>query len=388
MRRSTSRILTTHTGSLPRPDDLVPMLQAKDEGQPVEEAAFQARVKSATADIVRQQVEAGIDVVNDGEAGKIGYATYVHDRLTGFGGQARPLGRTSLENTDFPEWAAQRFGTLTRTGNRPFMQRPSCNGPISLKDSNAVKTDIANLRAAVQGQRVEDVFMTAASPGVVSVFLPNEYYKTHEEYVHAVAAALREEYKAIVDAGFVLQLDCPDLAMGRNMGDYSTKSETEFLAFANQNVEALNEATKGLPREQVRVHLCWGNYEGPHNHDIALQAIWDTVTKANAAGVSYEACNPRHDHEWAFFEGRKLPPDTVLIPGVIDSTTNFVEHPELVAQRITRLAKLVGAEHVMAGSDCGFGTFAGMSVVDARITWAKMKTMAEGAAIASKQLYR
>ena len=230
--------------------------------------------------------------------------------------------------------------------------------------------------------------MTAASPGVISVFLPNAYYKTHEEYAQAIAAAMREEYKAIVDAGFVLQLDCPDFAMARNMGEFSQKSDQEFLAFANHNVEALNEATRGLPREQVRVHLCWGNYEGPHNYDIELAAIWDTVTKANAAGISYEACNPRHDHEWAFFEGRKLPPNTVLIPGVVDSTTNFVEHPQVVAQRITRLAKLVGPEQVMAGSDCGFGTFAGMSVVDARITWAKLAVMVEGAAIASKQLYR
>jgi len=387
MKHSTSRILTTHTGSLPRPPDLVPMLQDKDEGKPVDEVAFAARVKSATAEIVRQQVEAGIDVVNDGEAGKIGYATYVHERLTGFEGQARQMARTSPENTDFPEWAERRFATL-QPGSRPIMQRPACSGPIALKDAHAVKADIANLKAALQGVKVEDVFMSAASPGVVGVFLPNEYYQTYEEYAQAIAAAMKEEYKAIVDAGFVLQLDCPDLAMGRNMGDYGRRSEQEFLAFANHNVEALNEATRGLPREQIRVHLCWGNYEGPHNHDIALEAIWDTVTKANAAGVSYEACNPRHDHEWAFFEGRKLPQDTVLIPGVIDSTTNFVEHPELVAQRITRLAKLVGPEHVMAGTDCGFGTFAGMSVVDSRITWAKMKAMSEGAAIASKHLYQ
>ncbi|MGH2366204.1 MAG: cobalamin-independent methionine synthase II family protein [Chloroflexota bacterium] len=383
MKRSTSRILTTHTGSLPRPPELVQALVDLDDGKPVDQAMLAARVKSAVAETVKHQADVGVAVVCDGEMGKMVYATYVKERLTGFEGETQPFFRQSPENLDFPEFAERRFAP---PGTRPLFKRPACNGPITLKNNQEVRTDIANLKAALAGVPVEDVFMSAASPGVVGVFLANEYYPTYEEYVHAIAAAMADEYRAIADAGFVLQLDCPDLAMGRNMG-YASRTQDEFLRFAEQNVEALNEAIRGIPREQVRIHLCWGNYEGPHNHDIPLRDIIGIVFKANAAGISFEACNPRHDHEWALFETVKLPPDTVLIPGVVDSTNNFVEHPEVVAQRITRLAKLVGPERVMAGSDCGFGTFAGSNIVDARITWAKLAAMAEGAAIASKALY-
>jgi 5-methyltetrahydropteroyltriglutamate--homocysteine methyltransferase len=381
VKRSTSRILTTHTGSLPRPSALIDLLIRRDAGEAVDDEEFQTQVREAVSATVGKQADARIDVANDGEMGKQSYSTYVKDRLTGFEGEVRPFPRQSSASQEFPEWAERRF---TSQSARPLaFRRPACNGPITLKDPEAVALDVANLKQTTQGAGFEEVFMSAASPGVVAVFLPNEYYRTHEEYVHAIGAAMRHEYRAIVEAGFLLQVDCPDLALGR---DWS-QSDEEFVARNDQNVEALNEALAGIPSERVRIHLCWGNYEGPHTHDVPLSDIWPTVTRAHANGISYEGANPRHEHEWVMFEDVKLGPDTVVIPGVLDSTTNFVEHPELVAQRITRLAKLVGPEHVIAGTDCGFGTFAGSNTVDGRIAFAKLAAMAEGALIASRQLF-
>jgi len=368
MQRSTDRILTTHTGSLPRPRSLVELMFTRESGGPVDASSLEAEVRSAVNDVVSKQRDAGVDVLNDGEMSKIGYSTYVKERLTGFGGtqtmaQGGNIGPTDL--FEYPNYAQRVMGDRAIND----MKLPACTGPIEVADRQAVQKDIANLKSAIAGREPSDIFMSAASPGVIALFLGNEYYPSREAYLEAIARAMKEEYNAIAQAGIVLQLDCPDLAMGRH------------------NVEALNFAVSEIPPEQLRMHLCWGNYEGPHHRDVPLRDIIDIVLSARPSAISLEACNPRHEHEWQVFEEVKLPDGKVLIPGVIDSTNNYIEHPDLVAQRIERYAQTVGRENVMAGSDCGFGTFAGFSTVDPDITWAKFRSMAEGARLASERLW-
>jgi 5-methyltetrahydropteroyltriglutamate--homocysteine methyltransferase len=379
MKRSVDRILTTHTGSLPRPPDLIEMLRSADMGESVDEQSFQQRVREAVAETVKRQRESGLDVINDGEEGKPGYSTYIKDRCTGFEGESRST-MVQGEGKDFPEWAEQR----RRTGI-PAFSRPACNGPIAWKDFDAVKRDIENLKAAGEASGAEELFMTSASPGVIAIFLTNDYYPSHEAYLEAIANVMRDEYRAIVDAGFILQLDCPDLAMSRH-NRFVDRSLDDFRNVVQLHVDVINEATREIPSERMRLHLCWGNYEGPHQLDVPLKDIIDIVLKARPEGISFEGANPRHENEWRVWREVKLPPDKVLIPGVIDSTTNFVEHPEVVADRIARYASVVGKENVIASTDCGFGTFATSSAVDARISWAKLKTLSDGAELATREL--
>jgi 5-methyltetrahydropteroyltriglutamate--homocysteine methyltransferase len=379
VKRSTERILTTHTGSLPRPADLTTLLETLDAGTLPDPAAFQARVRHAVAEVVRKQIAAGVDIVNDGEQGKVGYSTYVRHRLTGFGGQAAVPRRADW--ADFPEAAA-------RAERRSTVARPACNGPIDWSDRGAVQKDVANLRAALQGLQPSEAFMTAASPGVIAHFLPNAHYPSRDAYLARLVDVMKEEYDAIHRAGFVLQIDCPDLAMGRHLA-FPDASTAEFVKIAVANVEALNHALRDIPADRMRLHLCWGNYEGPHHRDIPLRDIIAVVLKARPQALSFEGANPRHEHEWVVFREVRLPDDKVIIPGVLDSTTNFIEHPELVAQRIVRYAEIVGRERVIAGTDCGFATFArSVSNVEPEITWAKFQAMAEGARLASAQLWR
>jgi 5-methyltetrahydropteroyltriglutamate--homocysteine methyltransferase len=379
MKRSTDRILTTHTGSLPRPPDLLDALVRRDRGEVLDEAALAARMHEAVADSVRRQAAAGIAVVNDGEAGKIGYSTYVTERLTGFGGEADPPGPPT-DMLEFPEYLARERGD---DGGGPAM--PACDGPVAYRDTAAVREDIANLRAAVDGAGVEDAFLSAASPGVVAFFLRDRHYGDHEAYLLAIADAMKTEYDEIHRAGLVLQLDCPDLAMTRHR--IGAETVEDFRRFVALHVGAIDHATRDIPPEGLRMHVCWGNYEGPHHHDVPLREIADVVLGARPAAVSFEAANPRHAHEWRVFEDMRVPDGKVLIPGVIDSTTNYIEHPELVAERIARYASLVGRESVIAGTDCGFASFAGSAAVDPAIVWAKLGALAEGAALASRELW-
>jgi 5-methyltetrahydropteroyltriglutamate--homocysteine methyltransferase len=379
MRRSTERILTTHTGSLPRPDELTRAMFAKEEGVPVDSAALAARIKAAVADVVGRQVAAGLDVIDDGEYSKPSYATYVKDRLSGFGGESHPL--TYRDLVDFPGMARRVFGDPGRARRKT----PACTGPIAVRDAAAAVTDVANLQAAGAAAGRER-FLTAASPGVISLFFKNDHYPTHEAYLAAIADAMRHEYETVARAGFVLQIDCPDLGMGRHI-QYADLSVDEFRKKARLHIEALDHALANVPPEQVRMHVCWGNYEGPHHFDVPLGDIIDLVFSARATAVSFEGANPRHAHEWRVFETVKVPAGKTIIPGVIDSTTNFIEHPLLVAERITRYAKLVGRENVIAGTDCGFGTWVGQAAVDPDIVWAKLASLAEGAQVASKELW-
>lgn len=378
MQWSTERILTTHTGSLPRPDDLVPLLYDQAAGKEIDSADFAARVRAAVADVVQKQVDAGLDVINDGEAGKVGYSTYVATRLTGFEGHGEALRRGPSDLWEFPSYAQRR--------NRPSIPAPACTGPITYRGLDAVRADMENLAAATRGVPVAEVFMTAASPGVISLFLENRYYPSHEAYVMAIADAMKTEYDAIHQAGFLLQLDCPDLAMGRHI-QFPDASLDEFKRNAELHVAALDHALADVPADRVRMHLCWGNYEGPHHHDVPLREIIHIALSAKPTAISFEGANPRHEHEWRVFEDVKLPDDTVIIPGVLDSTTNYIEHPELVAQRIVRYATLVGRERVIAGTDCGFATFAASNTVDPAIAWAKLAALAEGARLASQELW-
>ena len=381
MKHSTDGILTTHTGSLPRPDDLVGLLEGHDQREARAEPAFQARVSEAVKEIVQKQADAGVTVVNDGEMSKVGYSTYLTDRVTGFSEQSRQL-PPQVEVGSFPDYY--------RSNGTPgaAVKRPVCVGPIEWTGDAQVQQDVDNLKAAVANANVAEAFMTSASPGVVWQFLENDYYPTHEAYVFAVADAMRHEYEAIHKAGFVLQLDCPELAMGWNRYTFKDSTIDDFRKVADLHVAALNHAIANIPADRVRLHLCWGNFEGPHVRDIPLARIVDVVLKANVGAISFEGANPRHAHEWKVWEDVKLPDGKILIPGVLDSTTNFVEHPELVAERIVRYANLVGRENVIAGSDCGFSTFARSSLtVHPTVTWAKLQAMAEGARIASEQLW-
>ncbi len=380
MKRSVDRILTTHTGSLPRPADLIRTMFAREEGVPVDGTALGARIRSAVAEVVRKQVDAGIAVVNDGEVSKPSYATYVKDRLTGFGGTSQALQYQDL--VDFPEMAKRVFGDPGRSRRRT----PACTGPIGVRDPGAAQADVDNLRAAITAVGAHDVFVSAASPGVISLFFRDDHYGGHEAYLFAIADAMRHEYETVARAGFVLQLDCPDLAMGRHI-QFASLGLDEFRKMARLHLAALDHAVAGIPPEQLRMHLCWGNYEGPHHYDVPLADLLDLVFAARPQAVSFEAANPRHAHEWKVFERVKVPPGKIIIPGVLDSTTNFIEHPDLVAERITRYARLVGRENVIAGTDCGFGTWVGQAAVDPDIAWAKLASLAEGARRASRELW-
>jgi 5-methyltetrahydropteroyltriglutamate--homocysteine methyltransferase len=380
MKRSNQRILTTHTGSLPRSAALVPHLRSGKNGQPTDCAQFQTAVAAAVAEVVRRQAEVGIDVVSDGEQGKPDYSTYIKDRLTGFEGKPINLGPTR-DQLDFPDYAAALPGLK---GGRP--SGPACSGPVAWKDFSAVERDIENLKAAVEETPATEAFMSAVSPCQAARFMPNRYYKSDDEYLAALAGVLSAEYEAIAAAGFVLQLDCPDLASGWN-NQYRHLTLPEFRSAIAMHIEVLNEAVKNIPADCMRIHLCWGNYEGPHNHDIPLRDIIEPVLKAKPAGLSFEGANPRHAHEWKIFRDIRFPPGKVLIPGVIDSTTNFIEHPELVAERICNYAKAVGRENVIAGTDCGFATSALDDMIFPSIAWAKLAALAEGARIASEALW-
>jgi len=381
MKRSTERFLTTHTGSLPRPDDLVRTMYAKEEGVPVEPAALADRIEAAVQDVVRRQVEAGLDVVNDGEMSKPSYATYIKDRLEGFGGTGNTFVYQDLAT--FPKLAQRVFGDPGRSRRKT----PACNAAIRVRDPDAARVDVEHLKKAVAGASTTETFLTAASPGVVSLFFRNEHYPTAEAYLEAIAEAMRVEYETIAGAGIILQIDCPDLGMGRHI-QYADLALPEFRKKAMLHVEALNHATRNIPPDRLRMHLCWGNYEGPHHCDVALSDVIDVVFRARPSAIALEAANPRHAHEWKVFETVKLPDGKMLIPGVIESKSNFIEHPELIAQRIGRYANLVGRENVMAGSDCGFGTWVGQAAVDPDVVWAKMAAMAEGARIASREFWR
>ncbi|HEY7205313.1 MAG TPA: cobalamin-independent methionine synthase II family protein [Methylomirabilota bacterium] len=380
MKRSVDRILTTHTGSLPRPADLIRMMFAREEGVPVDGPALAARVRSAVAEVVRKQTDAGIAVVNDGELSKPSYATYIKDRLSGFDGTSQALQYRDL--VDFPEMAKRVFGDPGRARRKT----PACTGPIGVRDRTAAQADVDNLKAAVGAAAATDVFMSAASPGVISLFFRDDHYRNHEAYLFAIADAMRHEYETVARAGFILQLDCPDLAMGRHI-QFADLPLADFRTMARLHLAALDRAVANIPAEQLRIHLCWGNYEGPHHYDVPLADILDLVFAARPQGISFEAANPRHAHEWRVFERIKLAADKVIIPGVLDSTTNFIEHPELVAERIGRYARLVGRENVIAGTDCGFGTWVGQAAVDPDIVWAKLASLAEGARLASKELW-
>jgi 5-methyltetrahydropteroyltriglutamate--homocysteine methyltransferase len=379
VQRSVERILTTHTGSLPRPEDLTRAMFAKEEGVPVDSAALAARIKAAVAEVVGRQVAAGLDVINDGEFSKPSYATYVKDRLSGFGGESHPLQYRDL--VDFPGMARRVFGDPGRARRKT----PACTAPIALRDPAAAPTDVANLQAAAAAGPRER-FLTAASPGVISLFFRNDHYPSHETYLFAIAEAMKHEYETVARAGFVLQIDCPDLGMGRHI-QYADLSIEDFRRKARLHIEALDHALAKVPPEQVRMHVCWGNYEGPHHFDVPLADIIDLVLASRATAVSFEGANPRHAHEWRVFETVRVPEGKVIVPGVIDSTTNFIEHPALVAERITRYARLVGRGNVIAGTDCGFGTWVGQAAVDPDIVWAKLASLAEGARLATRELW-
>ena len=373
-------IHTTHVGSLPRSPELAAMLIKRDHGEPVSEAAFDALVLSEIEQAVRNQVKAGVSIVSDGELGKVGYSTYVTGRLSGFGGH---VDRTPAKDlADLPELRTKLAAIM---GSQSFV-RASCIGKVALINSEPAKTDIRRFDKAIkkEGQSVRG-FMNAASPGLVTAFQPNQYYPTHEAYLADLVDAMRPEYEAIIAAGFDLQLDAPDLAMAAHTG-FQGLSEAEFVRRAEQNVEALNAATASIPPERMRMHICWGNYEGPHDHDIELDKIIDVVLKARPRQLLFEAANPRHEHEWIVWRDAKLPDDTVLVPGLIDSCSNYVEHPELIAQRIERFVAIVGADRVIAGTDCGFGTFAGYGKIDPAVTWKKLRVLREGADIAVARL--
>jgi 5-methyltetrahydropteroyltriglutamate--homocysteine methyltransferase len=366
MKTSTERILTTHAGSLPRPSGIA---GRHDPDAP----------RAAVAEVVKSQLDAGVDIVNDGEANKPSYATYVTERLSGFTGDHFPQPWQGRGFDDFPEFFENQAHDYEGLA---VLATPSCNGPISFREHPLVAADIANLKAAADGR---ETFMTAASPGVIQAWMPNRYYPSTEDYIFAIADAMKDEYDAIHQAGIVLQLDCPDLACQWVVDQDLTMAE--FRNEVAMRIEALNHATRDIPPEQMRMHLCWGNDEGPHHTDVALAEIIDLIFTARPAGLLLEAANPRHQHEWAVFEEVKLPEGRILIPGVLDSTTNFIEHPELVAQRLLRYANLVGKHNVIAGSDCGFATAAEWNIVDPRIAWAKLAAMAEGARLASERLW-
>ena len=379
MRTGGDRILTTHVGSLPRPDALAALLLAKEHGEDYDRDALDRLTEAAVRDAVADQRAIGIDIVNDGEVGRTGYATYIQDRLSGFSGESPSLRFDDL--SDFPEYR-RRMGQAAGTRR---LHRPRCTGPVALRDSAPLALEIERLKSALDAARVAEGFMNAASPGVIAVFQANDFYSDMDAYLSALARAMKPEYEAIAAAGLILQIDCPDLAMGRHV-IYSEEDDALFLRRAAMQVEVLNAALENVPADRARLHVCWGNYEGPHHRDIPLEAIAGVLLSAKPQGLLFEAANPRHAHEWTVFRDRGGWDDKILIPGVIDSTTNYVEHPELVAERIGRFVDIAGRDRVIAGTDCGFATFAGIGKVDAAIARLKLAALVEGAWIASRRL--
>lgn len=374
---ASGRILATHVGSLPRPPELVELVFAQDRGEEVDRDEYDRRLEDAVRDRVRHQVQAGIDLVSDGEMSKIGYATYIRHRLSGF--EVGDVPRATPADLDaYPRYRDR----LAQEGGSARYLRPICRGPITYEHREPLERDLAGLSAAIDGQPVAGAFMNAPSPGIIALFQPNEYYPTLDEYLEAIGEAMKTEYEAIVAAGFQLQIDAPDLAMGRHIM-YRDRSDDEFVESAARHIEAINLALRDLPADKVRLHLCWGNYEGPHHLDIGVEKIIDLVLRAKPATILFEAANPRHAHEWAVWREAAIPDDKTLVPGVIDSTCNYIEHPELVTQRLRIYADIVGPDRVMAGTDCGFGTWSGFGAVDPDICWAKLSSLTEGARRAS-----
>ncbi len=381
MQTSTDRILTTHVGSLPRPQEVVDLLFAQERGDEYDARSFDETMQASVSDVVRRQVDAGIDIVSDGETSKISYATYVRHRLGGFEPGNVPRA-TPQDLDDFPEYRDR----IAAAGITPKYLRPICKGPVTVKDRKPLEDDIRRMRTALSGVDCVEAFAPSVSPGTVAVFQPDEYYDSYEAYLMGIADAMRDEYEAIVDAGFVLQLDCPDLGMGRHIR-FRDADEDTFVRNAHVQVEALNHALENVPPERSRLHVCWGNYEGPHTRDVPLVKVLPALLESRVGALMIEAANPRHEHEWELWKTTPLPEDMILIPGVLDSTCNFVEHPELVAQRLVRFADMVGRERVIAGTDCGFGTFAGFGAIHPLICWEKLRSLAEGARIATRRLW-
>lgn len=380
MRTSTDRLLTTHVGSLPRTQAVVDVVFGRDAGKDENRAASDRIIADAVTNIVRRQAEVGIDVVSDGELSKISYATYIKDRITGFGGES--FREPAQDLLDYPGVLRRREESGTRSKSSP----PRCIGEITIKSMAPLETDLANFKRGIEQAPPVEAFMNSAAPGVIALFQPNDYYPSHEAYLAALAEAMRAEYEGIVAAGLILQIDSPDIGMGRHT-IFRDKSDDEYLRLANLHIEVLNHALRNIPPDKVRLHVCWGNYEGPHHLDAPMESVLPIALKANAQALLFETSNPRHAHEWTVFRDATIPDDRILIPGVIDSTTNFIEHPELVAERICRFADIVGRERVLAGTDCGFGTFADHGAVDADIVFAKLVSLVEGARIASDKLW-
>ena len=375
-----NRILTTHVGSLPRSQRVTELIFAHELGSGFDPVEYDTTMADAVRTVVARQVEVGVDLVSDGEQSKISYATYIKDRITGFDGDSPR--RTPQDLEAFPSFMKR----LASSGGSPQYRRPRCVGPIAPKTLDPLTVDIKHFHAAIAGTPPTGAFMNAASPGVIALFQPNEFYPSHDAYLNALAEAMRPEYEAIVAAGFVLQLDCPDLGLGRHMM-FKDKTESEYVRLAHQHVDALNTALRNIPADRVRMHICWGNYEGPHHCDIPMEVVLPIALRAKPQALLFESCNPRHAHEWTVFRDSIIPDDKILVPGVLDSVTNFIEHPLLVAERIERFAHIVGRDRVIAGTDCGFSTFAGFGNVDAEIVYAKLHALSEGAAIASKRLW-
>lgn len=383
MKTSQDRILTTHVGSLPRSKQVTDLVFAREGGESIDQQSFESIISAAVADTVRRQRQSLVDVVSDGEMSKISYATYIKDRITGFDGDSPRRAPADLE--DFPGFLERQ----AKGGGTPTYRRPKCVGEIKVKSMAPLEADLRHFSTALEGAGHSDSFMNAASPGVIALFQPNEFYASQDDYLEALAEAMRPEYEAIVNAGHILQLDSPDLGLGRHMM-FKDKPLEDYHRLASQHVEVLNHALRNVPGDQVRMHICWGNYEGPHHCDAPMEEVLPVALKAKPQALLFENANPRHGHEWTVFadaEKRGELKDKILIPGVIDSTSNFIEHPELVAQRIERFADIVGKERVIAGTDCGFSTFAGFGAVDEDIVYAKLKTLAEGAALASSRLW-
>ena len=380
MKTSTDRILTTHVGSLPRSQAVTDVVFGKEQGTLTDEKLYHQTIAAAVNEVVQRQVETGIDIVSDGEMSKISYATYISDRISGFAGDTpREPGQDLL---DFPRFMQK----LANAGATAKYRRPRCVGKIEVKDLAPLQADIANLQEAVSAATPVEAFMNAASPGVIALFQPNDFYATQDEYLDALAEAMRIEYEGIVEAGIILQIDAPDFGMGRHTM-YKDRSVDEYLRMVQKHVEVLNHALRNVPPDRVRMHMCWGNYEGPHHHDIPMELLLPVMLKVNVGALLFEAANPRHAHEWMVLRDMKIPDDKVLIPGVLDSTTNYVEHPLLVAERICRFADILGRERIIAGTDCGFSTFAGFGPVDPDIVYMKLAAMVEGAQIASDRLW-
>ena len=371
------KILTSHVGSLPRSQEVVDFIFAREKGNDFDQAAFDDCMTRSVSETVRRQKEVGVDIVSDGETSKISYATYVKDRYTGFDGDSPRNAPADLKK--FPSFLER----LASDGGTPTYSRPMCVGEVRSKGQGELEKDIKNLKAAMAQHGVDRGFMNAASPGVISLFLQNDFYKTREQYLEALAHAMKDEYETIVSSGLDLQLDCPDLALSRHML-FNDLSDEDFIKVARLHIDALNFALSEIPSEKVRIHICWGNYEGPHVCDIPMSKMFDTLMAAKARYVLFETSNPRNGHEWTVFRDRKsdIPDDKILVPGVVDTTTNFVEHPELVAQRIRNFIDIVGENRVIAGSDCGFGTFAGFGAVDPEIAYAKLDALSQGAQLA------